>query len=86
MAEKKNDFGIASMILGISSVVFCWTILIGIVAGVLGIIFSVKQRKIFANGFSTAGLVTSIVGISLTVIIILLWVFVFLAIPYRPIN
>lgn len=65
MVVKKNDdegFGIASLVLGIASIVFSWFFILGLVAGILAIIFAAKQRKIKHTGISTGGLVTGIVG------------------------
>ena len=74
MAENKsNGFGIASLVLGIISIacfflVFYLEVIIvlGLVSGILGIVFSVKQKKIFPNGIATAGLGTSIIGLILS--------------------
>ncbi len=78
MVEKKNDFGIASLVLGISSIILSWTFIIGIAAGILGIIFGVKQKKIYQNGIATAGFITSIIGLSITVLIILFFLLMFI--------
>ena len=61
--NKPNGYGIASLVLGIISIVFCWLPILGLVSGILGIIFHVRQKKIFPNGISTGGLVTSIIGL-----------------------
>jgi len=71
--RKSNNYGTASLVLGIASIVFCWTIVIGLIAGVLGLIFSLKQKRIYPNGINTAGLVTSIIGLALSVIYIIMW-------------
>ncbi len=76
MAEtKSNGYGIASLVLGIISIVFCWVPILGLVSGILGIIFHVQQKKIFANGISTGGLVTSIIGLVFSVIYSIFWLF-----------
>ncbi|MBW2991566.1 hypothetical protein KY348_07765 [Candidatus Woesearchaeota archaeon] len=75
-AEKKpNGYGITSLVLGIVSIVFCWVPVLGLVAGILGIIFAVKQRKIFPNGIATGGLVTSIIGLVFSGIYSIFWLF-----------
>jgi len=71
--KKSNNLGIASLILGISSTIFCWVPFLGIILGVLGIIFSVKQKKIFPNNINTAGLVTSIIGLVLSFLYNIFW-------------
>ena len=64
-----NNFGIASLILGILSILISlFSALAGIVMGILGIIFSVKQRRRSPNGIATAGLITSIIGLAISVI------------------
>jgi hypothetical protein len=73
--DKPNGYGIASLVLGIVSIVLCWVPVVGLVAGVLGIIFYVQQKKTFPNGISTAGLVTSIVGLAFSVLYTIFWIF-----------
>ncbi len=73
--NKSTGFGIASLVLGIVSIVFCWVPVVGLVSGILGIIFSVKQRKISQNGIAIAGLVTSIIGLVLSALYSIFWVF-----------
>ena len=59
-----NGFGIASLILGILSILTSILVpLIAVITGILGIIFSVKQKNESPNGLATAGLVTSIIGL-----------------------
>lgn len=67
MAQKKsNRYGIASLVLGIISIISVLIPVISVILGILGIVFYNKQKKNFPNGISTAGLVTSIIGISLS--------------------
>ena len=64
-----NGFGIASLILGILSILTSILVpLIAVITGILGIIFSVKQKNESPNGLATAGLVTSIIGLVIGVI------------------
>lgn len=74
MENKSNGLAIASLVCGIVSVVFTFIITwIGLVAGVLAIIFSVMGRKKVEagkTGFCTAGLVLGIVGTALSVVFI----------------
>ncbi len=78
MAGKKNDFGITSLILGIFSIIFSWSVVLSIPAGIIGIVFSVKQKKIYENGVSTAGFVTSIVGLGISFLVLLFFLFIFI--------
>ena len=71
MLEDKSDsnsYGIASLVLGIVSIVLCWVPVLGLASGIVGIIMAVKQRKISSNGITTTGLITSIVGTALSAI------------------
>lgn len=68
---KQSDFGIASLMLGIISIVTVW-MAIGIVPAVLGLTLSIvalcqKNRK---KGAAIAGLICSLVGIALFMIIV----------------
>ena len=77
MVEKKdNGKGVASLVLGIISIVFCWVPFLALVGGVVGIVLSVKQRKEFPNGIATAGLITSIIGTVFSALYSLIWIFI----------
>jgi heme/copper-type cytochrome/quinol oxidase subunit 2 len=70
-AQEDNGNGVASLVLGISSIIIP---VLGIVTGILAIIYANKQKKIQPNGMATAGLVTGIVGLvfqAITILIIL---------------
>ena len=76
--------GVASLVLGIVSIVFCWIPCVGNFAflpGVIGIILGgcgihvAKKRNGEGKGVAIAGLVLSIIA----VIFSLLWIFVFAA-------
>lgn len=68
--SEKNSMAVASLVLGIVSVVgsfFGAWALLGLIAGIVGIVLAVKGKKIPAKkGMATAGLVLSIVGTSLS--------------------
>jgi len=61
-----NDFGIASLILGILSLILFFTILPSIVLGILGIIFGTMQRKRQKTKWALAGIILSVLGIILS--------------------
>lgn len=70
-----NGRAVAALVLGIvSCVCFCLSFtyvspLIGLVAGVVGLILGIGERKENpANGLGTAGMVLSIIGLSLCAI------------------
>ena len=65
MEEKKsNGFAIASLVLGIVSIVFTFIGLswLGLILGIVGIILAVNAKKKNPSGMATAGLVLSIIG------------------------
>ena len=63
---RRKGLGIAGMVLGILSIVFCWCGLWVVIFPILGLIFSLISRK---NGFKIAGIITSIVGFVLQVLV-----------------
>ncbi len=71
---KRNGFGTAALVLGILSLVLCWVPVVGLVIGVLAIVFAVLGRKRAGRreadngGMAIAGLVTGIIGLILSVI------------------
>lgn len=73
--QKNNDNGIASLILGIGSIVLGWIPVLGLALGVLAIIFYSQQKKINPDDFAIAGLVTGIIGLAISLIYNLLWFF-----------
>lgn len=79
--EGSKAFAIASMVLGILSVIMCCCIeYISIILGVLAIVFYAidKKNNGKSNGMAIAGLVCGIVGLSLSVIGIIISVSGFL--------
>ena len=76
---EPRGWGIASLVLGICSIVFALLFApIGLICGVLGFIFSFKQKKVHANGISTAGFVTSLIGGILSLLFVLLWIIIWI--------
>jgi len=69
-----NGMGVAGFVLGLLSVLLSFSPL-GLLLGIVGIVLSALgrvQRGMVATGLATAGLVLSIVGTSLSVIVIIL--------------
>jgi len=64
--ETDNSFGIASVVLGIISVISLSVP--GVVFGIIGLIFGLKQKKINKNKWSKAGIIINIVGIVLGIV------------------
>ncbi len=61
---RRKGLGIAGMVLGILSIVFCWCGLWVVIFPILGLIFSLCSKK---NPFKVVGLITSIVGFVLEI-------------------
>lgn len=80
-----NGFSIASMILGISSIVLACCYGIGIIPGILGVIFGFMARKKIDNsqgrergsGFALAGIITGFIGILFAIVVLILLVLTF---------
>lgn len=73
---KGNDskgMAIASMILGIVSIVLCCIWYISLIAGIVGIVLGIMHnRKNEKSGMATAGIICSVIGIILTIAILIL--------------
>ncbi|MBQ4236747.1 MAG: zinc-ribbon domain-containing protein [Treponema sp.] len=63
---KTTGFAVASMILGIFSILLCAVMFLSLPSGILGIVFSSKCKKSGNNsGMAKAGMITGIVGLCL---------------------
>lgn len=68
MEEKnKNVMHICSLVLGIISIIFALFWYIALPAGILSIVFGVKSAKKTGSKIGKAGMITGIIGLSLTV-------------------
>jgi hypothetical protein len=56
---RPRSFGIASLVLGIVSIILPY---LGLICGIVAIVLAKKQRKIFREPLSMAGLITGIIG------------------------
>lgn len=82
-----NGKAVASMVLGIVSLVSCC---MGLVTGPLAIIFAVSAKKEIAasrgaqtgEGMATAGLVMGIIGTAVYAPLVLMWVFGVMTMPF----
>lgn len=76
--KEKKGFCIASMVLGIVSLVFFCIWYISIPCGILAIIFGILGIKTINKGMAIAGLITGSIGLVVsTLIIIILFMFGF---------
>ncbi|PZS37953.1 MAG: DUF4190 domain-containing protein [Pseudonocardiales bacterium] len=68
-ARPRNGFGIAALVLGLLALVLCWTIVGGILFGILAMIFGLlgraraKRGEATNGGVSLAGIVLGIIGL-----------------------
>ena len=65
-ATKDNSFGIAGVIFGILSILSLSVE--GIVIGIIGLIFSLRQKKVMKNQWSKVGIILNIIGIVVGII------------------
>lgn len=80
--KPTNGLAIASMVLGIASIIFGLCYGIGLVLGVISIVFAIISKKASDGklcGMALAGLICSIIGI---VISIVFWVFLIIGLTY----
>lgn len=77
--SKDNSFGVASVILGILSIVI--SSITGVILGFIGLIFALKQKKINKNSWSKAGMILNIIGIIIGVILFAFALYSFLKNP-----
>ena len=73
--QEKNNMATASLVMGILSLCsICCCMLFGVVFGVLGIIFAIMSKKgDKMDGQARAGLILSIIGIAVTVLVIIIF-------------
>lgn len=73
--SESKGFGIASLVLGILSILFSCSVVISLIMGILSIIFGIIQiNKKQAKGMSIAGIITSAVGLILSILFIFFWI------------
>jgi hypothetical protein len=83
---------VASLVLGICSIVLCWTPLLGLAGGIIAIVLASRVFKQLnagmtisgSKGMTTAGLVLGIIGTVLSVLYNLIWLFVALTVTEWP--
>jgi hypothetical protein len=77
--EGENSFGISAVIFGILSILsapgvfllFFYGPIFGLIMGITALIFALKQKKISNNKWAKAGLILSIFGLILNVVVII---------------
>lgn len=78
--SNSNSIALVAMILGIVSIILCWVPIIGLVLSIVGLILGVKglnNSKMInkGKGFSIAGISCGSVGIVLSIIYTIVWIF-----------
>jgi len=76
--NQKSGLAIAALVLGIISVAFAALTFIGIICGILAIIFGALSLHSKSRGKAIAGVITGSVGVLLSLILVLI---VFIALP-----
>ncbi|MFY9809541.1 MAG: DUF4190 domain-containing protein [Pseudonocardiaceae bacterium] len=72
-ARPRNGFGIAALVLGILALVLCWTVVGGILFGILAVIFGLlgrgraKRGEATNGGLSLAGVVLGVIGLIISI-------------------
>lgn len=82
MKQKNENLCIASLILGIFSILLCTVPILGIILTIISMIVALKTRKMLItldekSGLVTAGLILSIIALVFAIIITLLLIFYF---------
>lgn len=71
--DASKGESIASLALGIVSILFVSRFIIAVACGVLAIIFGIKGKKRGGQGMATAGFITGIIGLSLQAVLFVFW-------------
>ncbi len=81
--KESSSAGITALVCGIVSIVMCWVPLIGLVSAIIGIVFGSKgMKKVQGKGMAIAGLVTGIIGLILSVLYTVFWIWYGVALSY----
>ncbi len=75
---------VVALVMGILSIVGCCCYGLGIIPAIVGLILSILSKKKAPSGIATAALVCSIIGLVLSVIAIIYFVFVFVTVANSP--
>lgn|SRR5688572_29953096 len=81
--QQSNSKAVLALVMGIISIVLSWVPIIGTVLGILAIVFANQSKRLIAEnpdlastkGMTTGGLVTGIIGLCLSVIYLIYWIF-----------
>ena len=76
LLKKRNPYGVVSLTLGIISIVLAFFWYVSLPCAALAIFFGSKGKKMYDSNVSLAGMITGIVGGSLSLIIMLFFLFI----------
>ncbi|MBO5487307.1 MAG: DUF4190 domain-containing protein [Eubacterium sp.] len=78
---QSTGTAIASMVLGIVSIVFCCSSIIGLVTGIIAIVLAQKERNEGRadNGYVKAGLICGIIGAILSGLVLVYYIILLIA-------
>lgn len=76
LSERNNNLAVTSLVLGIISFLFCWTIIVPIIIGIIGTIigFISLGKKRDGTKIAIAGTVLSIIGLLASTIFLALYI------------
>jgi hypothetical protein len=83
VSPPRNGFGVAALVLGILAIVFFWSVVGGVVLGVLGMVFGflgrgrAKKGESTNGGMALAGIICGAVGLVISIAWVVLLVAVF---------
>ena len=80
-SSNDNNCGVVSVVLGILSIILLAGNGIGIIIGIIGLIFGKKQEKTSKNKWSRAGITLNIIGIILGIILLIVFIYLVLNNP-----
>ena len=79
----KNGLGIAALVIAILGLVFCWTVIGGVVLGVVAVIIGIlgrgraKRGQATNGGVAIAGVLLGVLAVILSLVFIPIWMGVF---------
>lgn len=81
-SKQSNGVAVASLVTGIVSIVLCWFPLVGLVCGILALVFFGKTKRGIemgtvpanAKGMSVGGMVTGIIGLVFSFFYTIFWI------------
>lgn len=77
--DSRKGLSIASMVLGICSIVFCNQFIIAVACGILGIVFGIKGKKRAGKKMAQAGIITGIIGLCIEAFLFILGIIIGIA-------